>query len=75
MTPEDRKNFAQQILDNPLFGEVMDKLERTAIEQCIYAQTDEKRAFAAMNVQAIRSFRTDCDAALRSTQTRKAAPA
>ncbi|AIM40661.1 hypothetical protein SUFP_030 [Sulfitobacter phage NYA-2014a] len=41
----------------------------------VYATDDETRARNAMRVQAIRSLRSDCEACLRSTRERKAAPA
>ena len=75
MTPTERRNAAQMLLDNPLFDETMSKLERAAIEQCIYAQDDETRRFAAQKVQAVRSFRQDCEALLRNTPPLKGAPA
>ncbi len=75
MTPTERRNAAQMLLDNPLFDETMAGLERSAIEQCIYAQDDETRRFAAQKVQAVRSFRQDCEALLRNSPPPKGAPA
>lgn len=75
MTPTERRNAAQMLLDNPLFDETMSGLERAAIEQCIYATDDDTRRFAAQKVQAVRSFRQDCVAALRNTPPPKGAPA
>lgn len=75
MTPEQRASHARDMLNNPLLSEIFERMERDATEVCIYAETDEKRARAAMNVQAIRSFRSDCEAMLHSTREMKAAPA
>lgn len=75
MTPEQRASHARDLLNNPLLTEIFERLENDAIEACIFAEDDSKRARAAMNVQAIRSFRSDCEAQLHSTRERKAAPA
>ena len=72
MTPQERKALAEQILTNQLFNAVMGDLESNAIEAMIYAKDDETRARLAMRVQAIRSFRADCEASLRNTEPRKA---
>lgn len=77
MKPADRKAFAEQIITNPLFAVLMTEQEQAAFDQAVYAgPTDhETRAMATMKVQAIRAFRADCEAAARSTPTRKGAPA
>lgn len=75
MTEQERKSLAEQILTNPLFAETFDGLERRAIEATIWAKDDETRARQAMRVQEIRSFRQDCEAALRNTQPQKGAVA
>ena len=72
MTQQERKALAEQILGNPLFSAIMADLESSAIEAMIYAKDDDTRASAAMRVQAIRSFRADCEASLRNTEPRKA---
>lgn len=74
MTPDERRSLAQQITTNPLWVELVENLEASAIEQMVYADTDETRASAAMRVLAIRSLRADLDEAL-STRERKGAPA
>lgn len=72
MTPDERKALAEQITTNPLFQQVMDDLEKSAIERLIF---EKDNALAAqLRVQAIRSFRADLEQAL-STPTRKKAPA
>ena len=69
----DRAALAEQLLGNPLFKEVFDSIESAAIETCIYAETDEKRAVSAMRVQAIRALRTDCQSMIDSIRERKGA--
>jgi hypothetical protein len=69
------ESLAEQLLANPLFGELFDRLEREAVETMIAAPDDETRAWGALRVKAIRSLRTDCEAMLRNTRPRKAAPA
>jgi diacylglycerol kinase len=75
MTPADRASLAEQILTNPLFAVVMAELETSAIERMVSANTDLMRHEAQLRIQAVRSFRSDCEACLRSTRERKAAPA
>ena len=75
MTPADRASLAEQILANPLFTEIMAGLEANAIERLVSAQTHETRHEAQLRVHAVRSFRSDCEGILRSTNARKAAPA
>lgn len=71
MTPQERKSLAEQLLGNPLFSEVFDNLERAATEAMIYSQDDAERLKMALRVREIRSFRQDCEAALRNTQPQK----
>lgn len=77
MTPQERAGLARSILDNPLFADVLDALERSAIDRCINApHTDhETRAAFAAEARAIRAFRANLEAALRDNQPRKSAPA
>ena len=75
MTPSERASLAEQILTNPLFGEVFDGLEHAAIEAMIYAKDDETRFRSSLRVREIRSFRQDCEAALRNTPPQKGAVA
>jgi hypothetical protein len=72
MTPDERKALAEQITTNPLFRQVMDDLERTALERLIFEQ--DNTLAAQLRVQAIRNFRADLEQAL-STPRRKSAPA
>ena len=75
MTPSERASLAEQLLSNPLFGEVFDALEHAAIEAMIYAKDDETRFRASLRVREVRSFRQDCEAALRNTPPKKGAVA
>lgn len=75
MNADQRKSLVQQLLVNPMFEEIMGTIETREIETCIFAQTDHDRAFAANKVQAIRSFRSDCQSYLDSTPKRRGAPA
>lgn len=75
MTPEQRASHAKDMLNNPLLSEIFDNLEKGAVERCLYAQDDDTRARAAMDALAVRSFRSDCEAMLRSERAPKAAPA
>ena len=71
----DRASLAEQLKANPLFDELFDRVEREAVEAMIAAETNKLRAENAFRIQAIRSLRHDCEAFLRSTRERKAAPA
>ena len=72
MTPDERKNLAEQITTNPLFIAVFDEMEQAAIERLIYET--ESRHEAQLRVIAIRTLRADLEQAL-VTPTRKGAPA
>ena len=74
MTPSERASLAEQILSNPLFNETFDGMERDATERLIYAD-DDTRLTCALRVQAIRSFRSDCETAIRNNRPMKGAPA
>lgn len=75
MTPQERKNLAEQLLSNPLWAELFDGVEKSATEAMIYATDDETRAAHANRVLAIRHLRGDCEANLRSDRPRKSAAA
>ncbi len=73
-----RASYADSILSNPLFHELFDALEKSAIDPCVNAaMTDhDTRAAAAAEVRAIRSFRSSLSAALAdNTRAKKGAPA
>lgn len=74
MTPQERKNLAEQITANPLFTAILDDMERNAIEAMIAAQDDANRLARQLRVQAIREFRSDLGASL-NTREPKSAPA
>lgn len=71
MTPQERKNLAEQITDNPLFNEIFDKLEKDAIDSCVEANDPTIRANMAAEVRVIREFRRKCKSALTIAQERK----
>lgn len=73
MTAADRKALAEQIVANPLFADVLGKLESAAIETLIAASTESARIDAQAYVRAARTFRRDLELAL-STREPKAAP-
>ena len=75
MTPDERKALAESLLANPLFTAVMAQLEASAIERLVNATTDLARHECQLRVHAVRSFRADCEASLRSTRPVKGAPA
>lgn len=59
MRPEEKTACARALNDNPLFHLLMDEMDATAVEGCVYADpTDqEKRAAMAAEVRAIRELR------------------
>ena len=75
MTPNERKALAESLVANPLWAVLMAEQEASAIERMISADTDISRHECQLRVQAVRSFRSDCEASLRSTREPKAAPA
>jgi len=75
MSPDEKKALVEQILVNPMFDEIMNTIEREATELCIYAQDEQERAYRALEVQAVRAFRSKCEAFASTTPTRKGAPA
>lgn len=77
MTDEDRRALAEQILNNALMAEIMGKLEKEAVDRCVYAPMadHEARQAAAAEVRAIRSFRASVERALAKDAVRRTAPA
>lgn len=75
MTPDEREALAVQILTNPLFAQVFADLESRATEAMIFAETDADRLRHALRIREIRSFRQDCEAALRNTRPLRGAVA
>ena len=59
MRPEEKVACARAMLDNPLFGLLMDEMEKSAVDQCVNAKPvdHETRAAMAAEVRAIRKFR------------------
>lgn len=75
VTPEERRTLAEQLDANPLWHEILENMERQAVEGLIYASTEQSRVEAQWRVQSVRTFRTDCQAALDNNRKRKGAPA
>jgi len=77
MTPRERKAMAEQITASPLYAVTMEALERAAMERAVYAPlTDhDTRAAALAEVRAIRSFRSNLEAALRDNAAMESAVA
>lgn len=73
MTPQERKSLSEQITSNPLFGEVLDRIEKQALDALVYADTEQDRVEAQWRVRAARAFRSELSAAL-ITRERKGAP-
>ena len=71
MTPQERKNLAEQLEANPLFDELLSGLEQRAIERMIVADTEQKRLEAQIRVQVARDFRTDWKRQLSNNRERK----
>lgn len=74
MTPAERKSLAEQITANPLFTDILEQMEASAIESLVAASDDAKRLHWQLKVQAVREFRSDLDACL-NTREPKSAPA
>lgn len=75
MNENDRASLAEQLVANPLWDVLMDEQERSAVERMVNAATDITRLECQLRVLAVRSFRADCEASLRSTRQVKSAPA
>lgn len=75
MTAQERAALAEQLLGNPLFHDILAKIERDATEALIFAMTENDRVTAQWRVRAARTFRADCEADARNTQPRRGAPA
>ena len=75
VTKEERQSLADGLIGNPLWAVLMAEQEANAVERLIHAQTDIARLECQLRVQAVRAFRADCEASLRSTRPVKGAPA
>ncbi len=62
---------AQQLLSNPLLNEILDEMERGAVEAAVNAplSDDEQRRVSTMEVRAIRSLRSQLE--IRAAGTTK----
>jgi len=75
MIPSERAALAEQLMANPLWAVLMAEQESIAIERLIAASTEQARLECQLRVQAVRSFRQDCEASLRNTPPQKGAVA
>lgn len=67
MTPAERKSLAEQLLANPLTAEILDQIERSAVEELVMAGTEQARVEAQWRVRAARSFRNAFTNAAKSS--------
>lgn len=60
MRPDEKVACARAMLDNPLFTDLMNDMEKSAVDRCINALpiAHEERAAMAAEVRAIRKFRS-----------------
>lgn len=77
MNDEQRAYHAKAVLDNPVFRELMARLEDEALERGINAKFNdhEARQAAMSDIRAVRSFRSACESMTRNKPEPKAAPA
>lgn len=77
MTDEERRRIAQALLDMPLFNQLWDELETSAIDRCIHAKPndDETRRVMAAEARVIRLFRDRIRSLAQSAVEGKKAPA
>lgn len=74
MTAAERKSLAEQLAANPLLAEIMDRIERDAIEALIAEKSEQGRIEAQWRIRSVRSFRAELGALL-NTRAPKVAPA
>lgn len=75
MNAQERKSLAEQLDANPLWHEILEDIERRAIEALIHAKTENDRIEAQWRVRSARTFRQDCQSLIASNPARKGAPA
>lgn len=73
MTPKQKKTLAEQLEGNPLFNEMLESIEESALNALIYADTEQDRVEAQWRVRSVRTFRADCQEYLSSKPQRKGA--
>jgi len=71
---KDRKAFAEQLLANPLFDDILATIERDHMEALVMADTEQKRIDAQTRVKAARAFRDELTMMV-NTRERRGAPA
>lgn len=79
MTPEDRRHAAQAVLSIPFFTQLVDEIEKTAVDGCVNAKYDdhEARQAHAAEARSIRRIRSQLVALSKDGDTRggRTAPA
>lgn len=74
MQDSERKALAEQIHANPLFHEILNGIERDAMEHLVNADTDQARIDAQTRVKAARAFRDELTMMVNKRE-RRGAPA
>ena len=77
MNDEQRAYNARALLDNPVFNELIIRLESEALDRGVNAKFNdhEARQAAMADIRAVRSFRSACESMTRNKPEPKAAPA
>ena len=77
MDNEEREFHAREIINNPLFRIITDKMESDAVNKAVNAPlTDhDTRQAAIAELRAVRTFRRECESIIRTKPVPKAAPA
>lgn len=77
MTADEKQRAAQALLNMPLFINLWDELEASAINRCINAKPEdhETRSAMAAEARAIRNFRSQIKSLAQSATEGKKAPA
>lgn len=74
MTPEEYKGLAEQLKANPLFVELLERLEAAATERMFNAKSDLERVEAQAAARATRDFRADWQRLLTNNRPNKQVP-
>lgn len=73
MSPQERRSLAEQLAANPLTAEILDQIERSAVEELVRAETEQARVEAQWRVRSARSFRRAFENAAKSGGTQAGA--
>ena len=71
---QERKGLAEQLKANPLFVELLDGLESSAVERMYSAKTEQDRITAQAAAHAARDFRADWQRLLTNNRPKKTVP-